>query len=199
MKLFFVSCRLSIVSKCFPVGSSVKNLPANAWAVGWIPGLGRSPGEGNGNPLQYSCLENQDRGAWRLQSIELRKNGTQLSNWTTATTIVSNRGKFLLSFKRKKGFPGGPVGKKIHMQCRRHRRQVWSLDEEDPQEKGMATHSSILDWRIPWTEEPGGLQSRGSHRVRHDWRDWAGKRKRHLENSSVFWETRHGCLKSARG
>ena len=38
----------------------------------------------------------------------------------------------------------------------------------DPQEEEMATHSSILSWRIPWTEEPGGLQSMGSQRVRHD-------------------------------
>ena len=38
----------------------------------------------------------------------------------------------------------------------------------DPLEEGMATHSSILAWRIPWTEEPGGLQSMGSQRVRHD-------------------------------
>ena len=44
----------------------VKNLPANAGDVGSIPGWGRSPGEGNGNPLQYSCLENpMDRGAWQ--------------------------------------------------------------------------------------------------------------------------------------
>ena len=43
----------------------VKNLPANAGDMGLIPGLGRSPGKGNGNPLQYSCLENpMDRGAW---------------------------------------------------------------------------------------------------------------------------------------
>ena len=42
----------------FPGGSVVKNSPANAGDVGWIPGLGRSPGEGNGNPLQYSGLEN---------------------------------------------------------------------------------------------------------------------------------------------
>ena len=43
----------------------VKNLPANAGDGGVIPGLGRAPGEGNGNPLQYSCLENSmDRGAW---------------------------------------------------------------------------------------------------------------------------------------
>ena len=41
--------------------------------------------------------------------------------------------------------------------------------QEDPLEKGMATHSSILAWRIPWTEEPGGLQSIGLERVRHDW------------------------------
>ena len=46
---------------------------------------------------------------------------------------------------------------------------VWSLGQEDLLEKGMATHSSILAWRIPWTEEPGELQSVGSQRVRHDW------------------------------
>ena len=46
---------------------------------------------------------------------------------------------------------------------------VWSLDQEDPLEKAMSTHSSILAWRIPWTEEPGGLQSMGSQRVRHNW------------------------------
>ena len=45
---------------------------------------------------------------------------------------------------------------------------VLSLSWEDPLEKGMATHSSILAWRIPWTEEPGGLQSMGSQRVGHD-------------------------------
>ena len=46
---------------------------------------------------------------------------------------------------------------------------VWSLGREDPLEKGMATCFSILAWRIPWTEEPGGLQSMGSQRVEHDW------------------------------
>ena len=46
--------------------------------------------------------------------------------------------------------------------------QVQSLGQEDSLEKGMATHSSILTWRIPWTEEPGGLQSTGSQRVGHD-------------------------------
>ena len=45
--------------------------------------------------------------------------------------------------------------------------QVWSPSQEDPLEKGMATHSSILAWRIPWTEEPGGLQFWGSQRVQH--------------------------------
>ena len=45
---------------------------------------------------------------------------------------------------------------------------VQSLGQEDPLEEGMATHSSILAWRIPWTEEPGGLQSMRSQRVRHD-------------------------------
>ena len=49
-------------------------------------------------------------------------------------------------------------------------RETWvrSLGQEDPLEKEMATHSSILAWRIPWTEEHGGLQSTGSQRVGHD-------------------------------
>ena len=47
--------------------------------------------------------------------------------------------------------------------------RVHSLGQEDPLEKEMATHSSILAWRIPWTEEPGWLQPMGSQRVRHNW------------------------------
>ena len=49
-------------------------------------------------------------------------------------------------------------------------RETWvrSLGREDPLKEGMATYSSTLAWRIPWTEEPGGLQSMGSQRVRHD-------------------------------
>ena len=46
--------------------------------------------------------------------------------------------------------------------------QFQSLGQKDPLEEGMATHSSILAWRIPWTEEPGRIQSIGSHRVRQD-------------------------------
>ena len=47
--------------------------------------------------------------------------------------------------------------------------RVQSLGVEDPLEEGMAIHSSILAWRIPWTEKPGGLESTGLHRVGHDW------------------------------
>ena len=46
--------------------------------------------------------------------------------------------------------------------------QVQPVDQEEPLKKGMAAHSSILAWRIPWTEEPSGLQSTGSQRVAHD-------------------------------
>ena len=48
-----------------------------------------------------------------------------------------------------------------------HKTGVQPLDQEDPLEKRMATHPSILAWRIPWTEQPDGLQSMGSQRVRH--------------------------------
>ena len=66
----------------FPGGSVVKNLPANAGDTDSIPGSGRSPGEGNGNPLQYSCLGNPiDRGAWWAMDHGVAKSQTRLSDW----------------------------------------------------------------------------------------------------------------------
>ena len=87
--------------------------------------------EGNGTPLQYSCLENpMGRGAWWAAVHGVSKSQTWLSNFT-----------FTFHF--------------------------------DALEKEMATHSSVLAWRIPGTGEPGGLPSMRSHRVGHDWRDLA--------------------------
>ena len=61
----------------FPGGSVVKNPPANAGDMGSIPGSGRSPGVGNGNPLQYSCLENSmDRGVWWATVLGVSKSWT---------------------------------------------------------------------------------------------------------------------------
>ena len=70
--------------KGFPGGSVVKNPPANSGDTGYvssIPGSGRSPGKGNGNPLQYSCLGNSvDRGAWRATVHGVTKSQTRLSD-----------------------------------------------------------------------------------------------------------------------
>ena len=67
------------------------------------------------------------------------------------------------------GFSGGTSGKRTCLPMQEMREMcVQSLDQEDPLEE-MATHSSVLAWRILWTEEPGGLQSMGSQRIRHDW------------------------------
>ena len=83
-------------------------------------------GEGNGTPLQYSCLENpMDRGAWWAVVHGVTKSRAQLSDFTFT----------------------------FHFQA---------------VEKEMATHFSVVAWRIPGTGEPGGLLSMGSHRVRHD-------------------------------
>ena len=110
----------------FPGGSEVKASASNVGDPGSIPGSGRSPGEGNGTPLQYSCLESpMDRGAWRATVHRVTKSRTRLSDFT-----------FTFHFPAL--------------------------------EKEMATHSTILAWRIPGTEEPGGLPSMGSHRVGHD-------------------------------
>ena len=83
-------------------------------------------GEGNGNPLQYSCLENpMDGGAWQAAVHGVAKSQTQLSDFTST----------------------------FHFHAL---------------EKEMATHSSVLAWRIPGTGEPDGLPSMGSHRVGHN-------------------------------
>ena len=74
-------------------------------------------------------------------------------------------------------FPGGASGKKPTCQFRLDIIDAGLiLGWEDPLEEGMAIHSSILAWRIPWTEEPGRLQSMGLHRVGHHQRDLLGKR-----------------------
>ena len=77
--------------KGFPGGSVVKNLPANAGDIGLISGSGRSPGEGNGNPLQYSCLENpMDREAWWAPVLGVTRSWTQLSDSHTHNMLKSN-------------------------------------------------------------------------------------------------------------
>ena len=82
------------------------------------------------------------------------------------------------------GFPGGASGKEPACQCRSWW-EMWVqfLASEDSLVEGMATHSSILAWKTPWTEEPGRLQSIGTHKVRHGW-------------SNLAWST-HG-LQSTR-
>ena len=83
-------------------------------------------GEGNGNPLQYSCLENlMDGGAWKAAVLGVAEGQTRLSDFTFTFHCLAL-------------------------------------------EKEVATHSSVLAWRIPGTGKPGGLPSMGSHRVGHD-------------------------------
>ena len=74
---------LAVTSQGFPGGSEVKASARNAGDLGLIPGSGRSPGEGNGNPLQYSCLENSmNRGAWWATVHRVAKSRTRLSDLT---------------------------------------------------------------------------------------------------------------------
>ena len=73
----------------FPGGTVVKNPPAKLGDVDFIPGWGRSPGEGNGNPLQYSSLGNPtDRRAWRVTARGVAKSPTRLRDQKTAKTIL---------------------------------------------------------------------------------------------------------------
>ena len=77
----WLEIRTGNVSWGFPGGSLVKNPPSNAGDIDSIPGLGRSPGEEDGTPLEYSCLENpMDRGAWCVTVHGVAKSQTRLSN-----------------------------------------------------------------------------------------------------------------------
>ena len=65
--------------------------------------------------------------------------------------------------------------------------QIWSQSQEDPLEKGMATHSRILAWRIPWAEEPGRLQSMVLQRVEHDWATNTKWKPKHCTEELYIW------------
>ena len=128
--------------------------------LGLIPGLGRSPGEGNGYPLQYPDLENS------MDYIVhgIAKSQTQLSDFHKCNeellALTMHPRGLARWLSRWKNLPAVQKSQETW---------VRSLDEEDPLEEEMAPHSSYLAWRIPWTEEPGGLQSIGLQRVRQDW------------------------------
>ena len=64
--------------------------------------------------------------------------------------------------------------------------RIWSLGWKDPLEKRLATHSSIFVWRIPWTEEPGGLQSMGSQKVGHNWATNTFTFRLHIHTLSIL-------------
>ena len=83
--------------------------------------------------------------------------------WTDPPSIM------LLSYCRCLSFPSGSVVKNLPAMQETQETRIQSLGQEDPLKKEMATHSSILAWNILWTEEPGGLQSMGLQRIRHDW------------------------------
>ena len=104
-------------------------------------------GEGNGDPLQNSCLEDPHG---QRSLVGYSSGVMKRQDWETS------RLQFYVFFSLREKFGMWET-------------QVQSLGQEDLLEKEMATHSSILAWKIPWTEEPGGLPSLGSWRVGHDW------------------------------
>ena len=104
--------------------------------------------EGHGNPLQYSCLENpRDGGAWWAAVYGVARSRTRLKRLSSSSS------------RPDVGFPGDSDVKEAAYNMR----DLGSIPGSGRSpKKGMDTHSSILAWRIPWTEEPGGLQSMGS-------------------------------------
>ena len=130
----------------------VKSLLANAGDVrdvGLIPRSGRSPGGEHGNPLQYSCLENPvNREAWQAIVHRVAQSWTRLKRLSSSSKQIGDRDFNTLLYE---DFPGAQTVKHLPPTLET---RVQSLDWEDLLEKEMATHSSILAWKIPWTEEP---------------------------------------------
>ena len=145
-------------------GPDGKDSSCNAGDPGSIHGLGRSPGEVNGYSLQYSCLENStDRGALWATVHGVAKSWTGLSKCTHTETFSKSAQTldeyFPCSSDGKESACNGDL--ESACQCRRQETRVRSLGQEDPLEEEMATHSSILAWEIPRTEECGRLQFMG--------------------------------------
>ena len=141
----------------FPSVSDSKESTCNAAALGSVPGLGRLPGGGHGNLLQYSCLENP-HGQRSLAGCSPRGHSWAPKHHTAHHCLYAN-------------YRHPPVAhwvKHLPAMQEPQETQVWSQHPEDPLEEEMATHSSILGWRILWTEEPGALQSMGSQRAGHN-------------------------------
>ena len=101
-----------------------------------------------------------------------KKFSYQKKVWAVETRSHSKVLNKMLSVKLP-GFTGGSVVKYPPAVPEMQEMWIRYLGWEDPLEEGMATHSSILAWRIPWAEEPGGLQSMGLQRVEHNWSDLA--------------------------
>ena len=140
-----------MISKGSPDSSADKESACNAGDHSLIPGLGRSPGEGNSHLLQYSCLESSmDRGAWQAMGLQRVR-----YNWATHTHTYSFR--FFkcwlsLSLSLSLGLPWSLSGKESTCQSG----DAGSIPGwGDPLEKEMITHSSILAWKIQRTEDPG--------------------------------------------
>ena len=144
------------------------------------PWWARSPGRRNGNPLQYPCLENPMDRAWQATVHGVAK------RWTWLMIIF---GFFLRPPVLLSGACSWPQWYKIYPLLQDTKWELGSISgQEDPLEEGMATRSSILAWRIPWTEEPG-LQSIWLHGVRHNWNDLAVYANKHwCESGFVTWD-----------
>ena len=210
----------------FPCGSASKESACNAGDLGSIPGLGRSPGEGKGYPLQYSGLENSMDSIvhgvpksrtrlseflftsgilwlWHINSQQhvgsssMIRDRTQapalgtwsLSPWTTREVLKSfHFNAKIPPPKSHSNFPSVSIPvflvQASVISLLDPRFPHWLSSKESthnagatgdmgliprkiPSRRAMATHSSILAWRIPWTEEPGELQSIGLYRVQH--------------------------------
>ena len=102
----------------------------------------------------------------RKKSREIKTISLRINYYWYLYNYFNNYSNMMLDF------PGGSVVKNLLSMQETKEMQVRSLGHDNPLEESMATHSSILAWEIPWTEEPGGLESMRSQRVGHDWSVW---------------------------
>ena len=184
-------CHLLAAAAAAAAAKSLQSCPTLCDPMDVSPPGSPIPGILQARTLEWVASSFSNAWKWKVKVKSLSRVRLVATPW-----IAAYQAPLSMGFSRQEYWSGLPaiylgVSKRASLVAQMVKnpptmQETWvrSLGWEDPLEEGMATDSRILVWRIPWTEEPGGLQSMGSQRVRHDW----------VTKHSTAWTVRQSVL-----